>query len=237
MVVVPGPEAGFDPTVLAIERDRGGVRLGNLEENNPVSPLRDGSQQSGSDAAPSPGRIDGQIQDFRLVGSALAPGTESGGLGVDQGHEERKSCVIAQRPLGSFGTMVLDAGDCVEIAFGPWPDQNGISCAGQTSIVTRTVVTAPVCPLCRRTGGARRPPAFPTGTTLFKSPSSCARPYRLKPVPTWAYARYGSVFAKSCTQFREPGASERPASGCTTPPPQTATPVRISACRKLFNMA
>jgi|GEM_PF-537593 len=38
-------------------------------------------------------------------------------------------------------------------------------------------------------------------------------------------------------QLREPGASERPASGWTTPPPQMATPVRISACRKLFSMA
>ena len=30
-------------------------------------------------------------------------------------------------------------------------------------------------------------------------------------------------------QFLDPGASVRPASGCTTPPPQTATPVRIKA--------
>lgn len=38
-------------------------------------------------------------------------------------------------------------------------------------------------------------------------------------------------------QLREPGASERPASGWTTELPQMATPVRINACRKLFSMA
>jgi hypothetical protein len=136
MVVVPGPEAGFYPTVLAIERDGGRVRFGNLKENNSASLLGDGSQESGSDAAAPPDGIDGQIQDFRLVGSALAPGAESGGLDVDEGHQQRKSGVIAQRPLGSFGTMVLNASDCVEIALGPWPDQYGISRATQTSIVT-----------------------------------------------------------------------------------------------------
>ena len=38
-------------------------------------------------------------------------------------------------------------------------------------------------------------------------------------------------------QFREPGASERPASGCTAELPQIATPVRTSAFRKLLSIA
>lgn len=38
-------------------------------------------------------------------------------------------------------------------------------------------------------------------------------------------------------QFLEPGASERPASGCTTELPQIATPLRMSALRKLLSMA
>lgn len=46
-----------------------------------------------------------------------------------------------------------------------------------------------------------------------------------------------SAHFRSCPQFRDPGASDRPARGCTTPPPHTATPVRISACRKLFSIA
>ncbi len=56
-------------------------------------------------------------------------------------------------------------------------------------------------------------------------------------------AGYGRVIAFECgtdcdrAQFREPGTSERPASGCTAELPQMATPVRTSAFRKLLSMA
>ena len=132
MVVVPRPETGVYPTMLAIQGDSGGVGLGYLKENNSLRALRDGGQESGTDATAPPGGIDGQVEDFRLVGSALAPGAEPGSLGVDQSYQHRESGVIAQRPLGRFRTMVLNAGDCMEIAFGPWPDQDGISRAVQT---------------------------------------------------------------------------------------------------------
>ncbi len=55
--------------------------------------------------------------------------------------------------------------------------------------------------------------------------------------PSGVSVYIGGARRVAALQLREPGVSERPASGCTTLPPQMATPVRISACRKLFSMA
>ena len=90
------------------------------------------SQKRGTDATAAPGGIDGQVEDFRLVGSALAPGAESSGLVVDQGYENREACIIAQRPLRSFRAVLLNAGDGAEIALRRGPDQDGLSRAAQT---------------------------------------------------------------------------------------------------------
>jgi len=113
-----------------------------------VRPFHDGVEEGRSNAAAPPGGIDGQVQDLRLIGSALAPGAESGRRGADQSYQQGKCRVVAERPLGRFGTMMLDTGDRVEIVLGPRSNQNGISGALQTYIVTRIFVVAVVCAIC-----------------------------------------------------------------------------------------
>jgi hypothetical protein len=136
MIVVPGTGASFDPAVFSVEGNGREVVLRNLEKNGALSLGRYRVQQSGTRAAPSPGRVHGDVENLRLIGCGLPPATESRRRGADHGQKQGEIGIVAQRPLRRFRTMLLDAVDRRKIAFRRRPNQDGIVRASQTSIVT-----------------------------------------------------------------------------------------------------
>src|SRR3954462_4664265 len=84
----------------------------------------------------------------------------------------------------------------------------------------------------RRNHSPRSDPASSLHPIDTAEPDLVAHTNRV-PVCSHTTTRVTGVADNDVVQFREPTASVRPASGCTTPLPHTATPVLINAVRKV----
>jgi hypothetical protein len=73
VVVIPRTQSGIFPAMLLVEGNRGQVRLGDFKKYSAEGLFADRCEQCRSNAATPEGRVDGDVQDLRLIGRALAP--------------------------------------------------------------------------------------------------------------------------------------------------------------------
>lgn len=114
------------PPLPGVKSDGGGIRFGDLEENVALRMAAKNLEQSCGDALPPYRRVDAEIEQFSFIGRGLTPGAEAGGLaGGVESEEDFKAGVVADGPLGGFGTELLKPRDDGVIAFSAFTDDNG----------------------------------------------------------------------------------------------------------------
>lgn len=126
MIVITDAKTGLLPTVFAVEGDGGGIGFGDLEKNGAVRLSGDGLKEGGSHAAAPEGGVNREVEDFGFIRGGLTPRAKTRGGFCDEGQQERIAGIVAERPLGGFGTVVLDAGNGGVVALDGGADGDGL---------------------------------------------------------------------------------------------------------------